>query len=441
MRRAVPAVALLLASAGMAVAGPATAAAAARGVGVLHVSFTEERPTPADGSHPALPQRTLDTTILYPAQVPAGRAPVARAAPARAGAPYPLIVFAHGFGEVPQLTDYTALLRRWAAAGFVVAAPVFPLTNADAPGGPDLSDYVHQPGDMSTVITGVLGLSRRRGGILHGLVDAREVGAAGHSLGGVTVLGLVADSCCRDPRVKAAVVMSGDPISFPGHELLRRAPPLLLVHGSADPVVPYVSSIDVFNRARAPKGLLTIVGGGHNAPVDPDGPAFGQVVAITTAFFTHYLVHPSAPYPDQDTSRGAVRFRFVARRGEDVTLPVPRTAAAHLSAGVTPHRGLGDGQVVTVRWRGYARGAAINVLECSVTPPTAAADCNLRTATLLHPDPDGSGTLRFTVHTGPNGSGRCDATHDHCVIVVNEGGSTSPDASTLVPISFGTGAP
>src|SRR5690242_17340592 len=58
--------------------------------------------------------------------------------------PQPLVVFAHGFALTPAV--YEHLLDAWAHAGYVVAAPVFPLGNADAPGGPTESDLVNQPG-------------------------------------------------------------------------------------------------------------------------------------------------------------------------------------------------------------------------------------------------------------------------------------------------------
>ena len=59
--------------------------------------------------------RTLDTTVRYPAT----------------GGSYPLIVFAHGFALTP--VTYQALLSAWARAGYVVAAPWFPLEKANAP--------------------------------------------------------------------------------------------------------------------------------------------------------------------------------------------------------------------------------------------------------------------------------------------------------------------
>ncbi len=89
--------------------------------------------------HPARGRARWSTVIRYPT---------------RATGPLPLIVFGHGFAVTPAY--YFRLLRAWARAGYVVAAPVFPLENANAPGGPNESDLVNQPRDMSFVITSML---------------------------------------------------------------------------------------------------------------------------------------------------------------------------------------------------------------------------------------------------------------------------------------------
>src|SRR5215469_452782 len=77
--------------------------------------------------------------------------------PSAGGGPWPLVVFGHGFATTPF--RYRRLLQAWAAAGYLVAAPVFPLGNAHAPGGPDENDIVNQPRDMSFVITQLLAAS------------------------------------------------------------------------------------------------------------------------------------------------------------------------------------------------------------------------------------------------------------------------------------------
>lgn len=410
------------------------------------------RPTPANGAVPARSSRTLQTFVFYPAsgspsQDGVGGAGVRRdASPMPHDGRFPLIVFAHGFGTDPNLGEYSALLDQWASAGFVVAAPLFPLTRGDAPGGPDLADFQNQPGDVAFVARQMVSQTKAKSGLLSGIVNPHEIGAAGHSLGGVTTLGLVANSCCKDPAIKAAVVMSGDPIRFPtGAVDYSSAPPLLLVHGNADQAVPYVSSIDAFNGASGPKGLLTVLKGDHDSPVTPTGTAFPSVVRTTIDFFDRYLKGESAAAsrlvakngsPPADAKRGATTLTFVATPGDRTKLPVPKTETRTLHATVTPTQGLTDGQVVTVSWEGFAPGVAVNILQCSVPQPTQASDCNLKTATLLHADPQGAGSLPFVVHTGLAGSGLCDATHAQCVVVINQGGSLSPAATVATAVSF-----
>lgn len=402
--------------------------------------FDASRATPATATTPARHGRKLAVLVFYPARGapgPAGSGTEQNAAPDREDGPYPLIVFAHGFGGSAQ--GYASLLEQWASAGYVVAAPNFPLTSDETPGGPDLADYVNQPGDMSFVITELLKLSSRSSGALSGLVDPHHIGAAGHSLGGVTTLGLVANSCCRDPRVLAAVVMSGDPLTFPsGHPEFGQAPPLLLVHGNADQAVPYAASVEAFNEARAPKGLLTIEGGDHDSTAIPGDIAFETVVRSTTDFFNLYLKGEESALGRLEAAArtNATRLTFVSKPGSRLTLPVPTTAQGTLRAQVSPSTGLSDGETVTVTWEGYSPGISVNVLECSKSPPQSANDCDLTSAELLQPDPLGAGSLGFVVHTGGVGSGICDAAHPGCVIVVNEGGSSASTSSQIIPISF-----
>ena len=98
--------------------------------------------------------RELVTYVRYPAVGAPGAVDLAGAPAASANGPFPLVVFAHGFAVTPAL--YAHLLQSWARAGYVVAAPVFPLENANAPGGPDESDLINQPTDMRFVISRLL---------------------------------------------------------------------------------------------------------------------------------------------------------------------------------------------------------------------------------------------------------------------------------------------
>ena len=410
-------------------------------VGISRETFDDnQRSTVAWGPNPQEPARTLVTTILYPAVgSPSSRPPGVGAAPDRGEGPYPLIVFAHGLGSDPL--QYEKLLSYWAAAGFVVAAPRFPLTSDHTPGGPDAGDVVNQPGDMSFVITSVLNASTEPNGILSGLVDPNEVGAAGHSNGAITTLGLIANTCCRDQRVKAAAVMAGDEVPFSGGTYdMANTPPLLLVHGTADQLLPYPLAIGMFNDARGPKGLLAIHGGGHESAAGLSASSSSSVLHTTTDFFAGYLRGDKAALTriSDDAQSGVTAVRFVPNVGSTATIPVPPTPKLHLHASVTPTADLVDGQTVTVRWTGYTPGAVVNILECApnVVQSNSSSACDFSGAKILTPDPTGHGSVQLHVVTGTVGTGTCDGAHPGCLIVVNNASSTAPAASIRVPISF-----
>ncbi len=407
-------------------------------VGSVTATF-DDASEPLAGNPATTPgARSLVTTIFYPARGVPGSDPV-EAAPADRGAgPYPLIVFSHGLGASPA--TYRDLLVEWAAAGYVVAAPAFPNTNSAATGGIDPGDFANQPADVSAVIGGVLETSDATEEPLAGLVDPESIGVAGHSLGGITTLGVAANTCCRDDRVKAAVVMAGDPLTFPsGRFDYADAPPILLVHGTADDLVTYEASVDVFNAGKAPKGILTIKRGDHGAPVSPSGPAFASVVKTTTDFFDAYLKDdPDALQRlEVDGDTPTTRIVFASGSGTNVTLPpVPTQPARELEATVSPDTDLTDGQTVTVSWKGFTPGSTINIVQCSNRTAGDASACDLKTGKILQPNPTGSGSLPLEIVTGPVGTGVCDATSSDCQIVFNDGGSLDPKASVRVSISF-----
>ena len=422
------------------------AAAASGEAGALPVTTTTmtfvdtSRSTPAWNGMPSTPSRTLVTTVWYPVRRSA-------ATPSAGTGPYPLIVFAHGLGGSPR--GYQQLLTDWASAGYVVAAPLFPLSSSETPGGPDGGDIGNQPDDMRFVIDQVLQASATPGGALTGLVNPNEVGAAGHSNGAITTLGLVANSCCRDTRVKAAVIMAGTTEGLGrGHYELAQAPPLLVVQDVHDGLVPYADAVAVFNQARGPKGLLALSwdstpdptgSTAHMAASGTVGTTSEQVITSTTAFFNAFLKHDGGARQDISTDgRSALSVMHTAwTPGSRATLPVPKQATAHLHASVTPSTGLHDGQAVTVRWSGYTPGEVVNILECSnVEIATASsAGCSFAHAAILHPDPTGSGSTVLHVGTGAVGNGVCDAAHS-CDVIVNNASSTDPAATKEVPIRF-----
>ncbi len=239
-----------------------------RSIAVRMVDPSRTLSTP-NGSVP----RSFTTIIRYPVASAAGR-PAGR---------FPLIVFGHGFAVSPQ--PYSLLLDAWTRAGFVVAAPVFPLENANAPGGPDEKDLPNQPGDMRLVISWLTDASQRTRGRLAGIINPKQIAVTGQSDGGDTALAAAYDPSVRDRRIGAAMILSGaeDPFASP-FTMSPSGPPLLAVQGTADTVNPPDSTYSFYQQARAPKYLLKLLGAGHQPPYTQPGPELASVERATIAF-------------------------------------------------------------------------------------------------------------------------------------------------------------
>ncbi len=223
--------------------------------------------------------------------------------PASASVKAPLIVFGHGFAVTPQ--PYALLLRAWAEAGYVVAAPVFPLENANAPGGPNENDLPNQPGDMSLVISVLQNPQNAREAVIAARSDLGQVAVAGQSDGGDTALA-AAYGPGRDTRITAAVILSGaeDPFA-PRFAMPAGGPPLLAIQGTADTINPPPQTYAFFAQAAPPKYLLKLLGASHQPPYTQPGPDLTMVEHVTLAFLNRYLKGQGGALSRDATNRSA----------------------------------------------------------------------------------------------------------------------------------------
>ena len=232
--------------------------------------------------------RPLFTYVRYPALGSAAVTERSGAPAARRYGPFPLVVFGHGFAVTPGL--YKRLLQAWTRAGYVIAAPVFPLENADAPGGPNESDLISQPADMSFVISQLLAASRSASGPLSGLVDPARIAVSGQSDGGDTALTVAYNPSYLDRRVRAAVILSGAELPGSGpYAFSHGEPPLLATQGTGDTINPPSLTREFFEAARSPKYLLTMLGAGHLPPYSDEQPELSIVERASIAFLDAYL--------------------------------------------------------------------------------------------------------------------------------------------------------
>ena len=267
-------------------ARPAAPDAGARPYEVDVVELTlvdPSRPvTDADGAELAA-ERTLPTVVHVP----------------RGEGPFPLVAFAHGFGGDPQ--RFSQLFGAWARAGYVVAAPTFPITSAGSPyfRSEAWVGIADQPGDISFVIDEVLRLTSEEGNELSGVVDPDRIAAAGMSLGGGTTYGIAFNDCCRDDRLDAVTIISGIPFPLGGEFDFSGGLPTFVIHGDADATLPYAQAEATFAELDPPKFLLTLFGGSHSPPSEDWESPWDTVVETTTVDFWDAYLATAGGEPDE----------------------------------------------------------------------------------------------------------------------------------------------
>lgn len=233
------------------------------------------RTTPDGGEEIISDQRSLPTAVYLPA----------------GGEPAPLVVLAHGFNGSPD--KFTQLAGAWADAGYVVAAPRFPLSSDTTP-EPTLGDIVGQARDISFVIDEMLAANDGRpsaGGLdrVRGRVDTGRIGLYGLSLGSITVWTTVLGECCDEDRVDALIQSDG--AFSPGLALAQRVDfPVMVAHADADPILGYEPARQAYSALPAPKAMLTMHGFTH-AVVGENTPTAADAVyrRATTLFWDRYL--------------------------------------------------------------------------------------------------------------------------------------------------------
>ena len=246
-------------------------------LGTRQVTFIDTtRPTPAFGSYPGSSWRVIPTTIWYPSD---------------GGGPFPLVVFAHGYGVTPQ--TYAPLLTRIAAAGYVVAAPTYPLLSGQPAGPTDTVGWGDLYGDTWFVTTRVLALSSSSDAALGGLIDPTRIAVAGHSDGAAIAFGDGYTPYRLDPRVRAVIAYAADVGQYPPYQPNQR--PILHMLSDQDVYNPYGNAI-AWDRStlQQPKTVVSLWNASHEGPFfNPNDAHFELVVRVTIGWLDTVLkAHP-----------------------------------------------------------------------------------------------------------------------------------------------------
>jgi len=220
------------------------------------------RATAAHNGNPEVAERVLETSIWYPAQnrpfewLRPGPRPLASDA-----CPAPLVIYSHGFMSFRSNGAYLASYL--ASHGYIVAAANFPLTRFGTPGGPQFTDVINQPGDVSFIVDTLLGWSDAKDNRFTGCIDHERIAATGLSLGGLTTTLLAFHPEYRDPRIQAAVSIAG-PVALLGNDFFDRSSiPFMMIAGDIDAMVDYQRNAAQFRTWVPGATLVTLQGGSH----------------------------------------------------------------------------------------------------------------------------------------------------------------------------------
>ncbi|HLI43642.1 MAG TPA: hypothetical protein VKU92_04150 [Acidimicrobiales bacterium] len=268
---------------------------------------TRNTVNPANPAQP-IPGRVLTTQVRYPTLRGSAAGETPGAAAATAYGPFPVIVFAHGFGVDP--VAYEPLLDAWVRAGFIVVSPIFPDENASIVkqvGGISSqealtaeTDETNEPGDIAFVLQQLAVAAETPGTPLTRLPDLSEVALAGQSDGANVVGALAFGSAYAsiwasiEPEPKAVAVLSGEELTAgPGNYGANtygsgpQSPALLQVQSTADSCNPGQDAYALYSRIdHGPVHLFeTLTGASHLDPYVGVQPWAAIVQKVTTEFF------------------------------------------------------------------------------------------------------------------------------------------------------------
>ena len=193
---------------------------------------------------------------------------------------HPLVVFAHGY-QVGPLT-YARFCAMLAALGFVVAAPSFPLADESRGNGLDREDIDNEAGDINFVIAQLRASDPT--------ISNDPVAVIGHSDGATAALLVAERPDSMNPAVGAVIAIAPDALT---NDLGTNPPPVLIIHGTEDPVASFADGQGDFERFAGSRFLLALDGADHLAPIVGDTPWTPVLDRAVELFLADSMQHRS----------------------------------------------------------------------------------------------------------------------------------------------------
>jgi predicted dienelactone hydrolase len=230
-------------------------------------------------------------------------------------APAPVLLLAHGNSGHPDF--FAPLAQGLSDDGWVVVAPVFPVTNhyGDT-AGLGVADLIEQPADLDVVMAALVEHAVDPRSPLVGRLDLDRVAAAGHSLGGATVGAWTRwiepgrDDLAGVILVSAALFLN---VAF-GEGPRPEGPPTLLIHGAADGTIPPSNSADFYAAVDGPVAWVEMPTAEHADLIEGDGPLVPQTRALFTGALNTWFLGDEAAWGDA-LDVAAARGDMVSERG------------------------------------------------------------------------------------------------------------------------------
>ena len=195
--------------------------------------------------------------------------------------------------------------------------------------------------------------------------------------------------------------MAGPPAPFEGEYDFAATPPILIIHGTKDPLILYATSPKLFNDISTTKGLLTLEGADHGSWLGQSSDLFNDVATTIMDFLAVAFVgdEEAATRLQQPRSSPDAELVFAAEADSGLTVEfeVPELSR---QASAEPTTGLVDGQTVVVTWSGFLPEQTVNILQCSQGGTEGSGVCDFTNARILHPNPTGEGSVELMVIVG-----------------------------------------